>query len=77
MLLSLHIQQASDKLELYLAGWMLLQGLLVRHTLGFSSDALGFISNAFSSPNQSSLCTRQRSGRSVSFTGAANVMKKS
>lgn len=43
VLLSLHIQQASDKLELYLAGWMLLQGLLVRHALGFSSDALGFI----------------------------------
>lgn len=67
----------SDKLEWYLAGWMHLKALLVRHALGFSCDGLGFTSDAFSSPSQSNLCTRQRSGRGVSFPGAANVMKKS
>lgn len=65
------------KLELHSAGWMRLQDLLVTHALGFSSNALGYISDALSSPSQSSLCTRQRSGRSGSFPGASSVRKRS
>lgn len=49
----------------------------MRHPLGFSSDALGVVSGALSSSSQSSLCTRQRSGRSGSFPGASSIMKRS
>lgn len=65
------------KLELRLASWVRSRDLLVRHALGFSSNALSFISDARSSLRQSSLCTRQRSRRSGSFPGASSVMKRS
>lgn len=58
------------KLGLHLADWICLQDPFVRHALGFISDAL-------SSPSQNSLCARRRSGRSGSGPGASSIMKRS
>lgn len=76
MLLSLHIQQVSDKLEWNLAGWMHLQGLLWDMILILAAMLLVLLVVLLVVQVKVVSVPGKDPGGSLSFPGAANVMKK-